>query len=89
MTSDRVESKHEIHIQSITNTSKTETMPKMKSKSGAKKRFELTGTGKIKRKHAYKSHILTKKSTKRKRNLTYSATVDKADEANVREMLQK
>jgi large subunit ribosomal protein L35 len=63
-------------------------MPKMKSKSGAKKRFSLTGTGKIKRKHAYKSHILTKKSTKRKRNLGYSTTVNKADEANVKEMLQ-
>jgi len=60
----------------------------MKSKSGAKKRFELTGTGKVKRKHAYKSHILTKKSTKRKRNLTYSTLVDKADMANVKEMLQ-
>ncbi len=63
-------------------------MPKMKSKSGAKKRFKLTGSGKIKRKHAYKSHILTKKSTKRKRNLTYSTTVDKADEKNIRVMLQ-
>jgi large subunit ribosomal protein L35 len=62
-------------------------MPKMKSKSGAKKRFALTGTGKVKRKHAYKSHILTKKSTKRKRNLTYSTLVNKADEANVKEML--
>ena len=46
-------------------------MPKMKTNPGAKKRFSLTGTGKIKRKHAFKSHILTKKSTKRKRNLTY------------------
>ncbi|MBS4060624.1 MAG: 50S ribosomal protein L35 [Bacteroidales bacterium] len=63
-------------------------MPKMKSKSGAKKRFKLTGSGKIKRKHAYKSHILTKKSTKRKRNLTYSGLVHKADEKNIREMLQ-
>jgi large subunit ribosomal protein L35 len=63
-------------------------MPKMKSKSGAKKRFALTGSGKIKRKHAYKSHILTKKTTKRKRNLTYSTLVNKADEANVKEMLQ-
>jgi large subunit ribosomal protein L35 len=62
-------------------------MPKMKSKSGAKKRFEFTGTGKIKRKHAYKSHILTKKSIKRKRNLTYSAIVDKSDHANVKQML--
>ncbi|HQQ13089.1 MAG TPA: 50S ribosomal protein L35 [Bacteroidales bacterium] len=63
-------------------------MPKMKSKSGAKKRFKLTGTGKIKRKHAYKSHILTKKSTKRKRNLTYSTLVNQADEKNIKEMLQ-
>ena len=63
-------------------------MPKMKSKSGAKKRFSFTGTGKIKRKHAYKSHILTKKTKKQKRNLTYSTTVDKVDEANVRNMLQ-
>jgi len=54
-------------------------MPKMKSKSGAKKRYALTGTGKIKRNHAYKSHILTKKSTKRKRNLGYSGLVSKAD----------
>jgi large subunit ribosomal protein L35 len=58
-------------------------MPKMKSKAGAKKRFTLTGTGKIKRKHAFKSHILTKKTTKRKRNLTYSALVSKADEKNI------
>ncbi len=63
-------------------------MPKMKSKSGAKKRFDITGTGKVKRKHAFKSHILTKKSTKRKRNLTYSTLVDKSDAANVKEMLQ-
>ncbi len=59
----------------------------MKTKSRAKKRFKLTGSGKIKRKHAYKSHILTKKSTKRKRNLTYSGLVHKADEKNIREML--
>ena len=45
-------------------------MPKIKTNSGAKKRFQLTGSGKIKRKHAYKSHILTKKTTKQKRNLT-------------------
>ncbi|GAB1403305.1 MAG: 50S ribosomal protein L35 [Lentimicrobiaceae bacterium] len=63
-------------------------MPKMKSKSAAKKRFDVTGTGKLKRKHAYKSHILTKKSTKRKRNLTYTAIVEKADEKNVKLMLQ-
>ena len=64
-------------------------MPKMKTKSGAKKRFTLTGSGKIKRKHAYKSHILTKKSTKRKRNLTYFTIVDKADEKNIRKMIQE
>ena len=58
-------------------------MPKMKTNSGAKKRFVLTGTGKIKRKHAYKSHILTKKGTKQKRNLTYFTTVDKADVKNI------
>jgi large subunit ribosomal protein L35 len=62
-------------------------MPKMKVNSGAKKRFTLTGTGKIKRKHAYKSHILTKKATKRKRNLGYFTTVDKADEKNVKQLL--
>ena len=59
-------------------------MPKMKTKSGAKKRFKLTGSGKIKRKHAFKSHILTKKSKKRKRNLGYFTTVDKSDEKNIK-----
>ncbi|MBP6976780.1 MAG: 50S ribosomal protein L35 [Lentimicrobiaceae bacterium] len=62
-------------------------MPKMKTKSGAKKRFSFTGTGKIKRKHAYKSHILTKKTTKRKRNLGYATVVDKADASTVKQML--
>ncbi len=62
-------------------------MPKMKSNSGAKKRFRLTGTGKIKMKHAYKSHILTKKSKKRKRNLGYWATIDKTNENNVKLLL--
>ncbi len=62
-------------------------MPKMKTNSGAKKRFTLTGTGKIKRKHAFKSHILTKKSTKRKRNLTYAGLVNKADLKNVKLLL--
>jgi len=62
-------------------------MPKMKTNPGAKKRFTLTGTGKIKRKHAYKSHILTKKSTKRKRNLTYYGTVNKTDEKNIKLLL--
>ena len=62
-------------------------MPKMKSVSSAKKRFTLTATGKIKRKHAFKSHILTKKTTKRKRNLTHTSIVDIANDATVRKML--
>lgn len=62
-------------------------MPKVKAKSAAKKRFALTGTGKIKRKHAYKSHILTKKETKQKRNLTQTGLVDKSDVNNVKAML--
>lgn len=64
-------------------------MPKMKTNSAAKKRFDFTGTGKIKRKHAYHSHILTKKSTKRKRNLDYSAIVSPSDEAKVKNLLVK
>ena len=63
-------------------------MPKMKTNSGAKKRFALTGTGKIKRKHAFKSHILTKKTTKRKRNLTKTGYVDKADVSNIKFLLR-
>ena len=59
-------------------------MPKMKTKSGAKKRFKLTGTGKLKRKHAFKRHILTKKTKKRKRNLGKFGTVHPADEKNIR-----
>ena len=62
-------------------------MPKIKTNSGAKKRFQLTGSGKVKRKHAFKSHILTKKTTKRKRNLTYSSVVDKSDEKRIKELL--
>ncbi len=64
-------------------------MPKVKTNSGAKKRFSFTGTGKIKRKHAYKSHILTKKSKKRKRNLTHFSIVVKANINAVRELLVK
>ena len=63
-------------------------MPKQKTKSSAKKRFKLTGSGKIKRKHAFKSHILTKKSKKRKLALTHDALVDKADESNIKQMLR-
>ncbi len=62
-------------------------MPKMKTNSGAKKRFALTGSGKIKRKHAFKSHILTKKTKKQKRNLTYTALVHKTDELSVKRLL--
>jgi large subunit ribosomal protein L35 len=62
-------------------------MPKVKTKSGAKKRFKLTGSGKIKRKHAFKSHILTKKTTKQKRNLTIAGLVHKSDVPNVKAML--
>lgn len=63
-------------------------MPKLKTKSGAKKRFKLTGSGKIKRKHAFKSHILTKKSNKRKLKLTHSTLVSPADEKSVLEQLR-
>lgn len=62
-------------------------MPKMKTNSSAKKRFSITGSGKIKRKHAFKSHILTKKSKKRKRNLTAFGSVDKTDENNIKLLL--
>jgi len=62
-------------------------MPKMKTKSSAKKRFKVTGTGKIKRKHAYKSHILTKKETKQKRNLTKMTTVHESDVPSIKKQL--
>jgi large subunit ribosomal protein L35 len=62
-------------------------MPKMKTNSGAKKRFALTGTGKIKRKHAYKSHILTKKTNKQKRRLTHFSILDPSNVTSVKEML--
>ena len=59
-------------------------MPKQKTKSSAKKRFKLTGTGKIKRKHAFKRHILTKKTKKQKLALTHDTLVHKADEPNIK-----
>ena len=62
-------------------------MAKLKSISGAKKRFTLTGSGKIKRKHAYHSHILTKKTKKQKRNLDHFALVEKVDVKRVKELL--
>jgi len=63
-------------------------MPKMKTKSSAKKRFKLTGTGKIKRKHAFKSHILTKKSKKRKLALTHSGLVHDHDVNSIKQQLR-
>ena len=62
-------------------------MPKMKTKGSAKKRFKVTGSGKIKRKHAFKSHILTKKAHKRKKNLTKPTLVDKSDVPNIKQQL--
>lgn len=62
-------------------------MPKMKSVSSAKKRFTLTATGKIKRKHAFKRHILTKKTTKQKRSLTHDTILSQSDVKAVRAML--
>jgi len=62
-------------------------MPKIKTNSGAKKRFALTGSGKIKRKHAFKSHILTKKTKKQKRNLTHFGLVARQDVGNVKALL--
>jgi large subunit ribosomal protein L35 len=62
-------------------------MPKMKTKSSAKKRFVVTGSGKIKRKHAFKRHILTKKATDRKRRLTKDGLVSPGDLNNVKNML--
>ncbi len=59
-------------------------MPKMKTKSSAKKRFKFTGSGKIKRKHAFKSHILTKKATVRKHRLTKATLVDKSDVKSIK-----
>lgn len=62
-------------------------MPKMKTNSGAKKRFKRTAKGKIKRKKAYKSHILTKKDAKRKRKLRKETLVDKTDEKRIKRLL--
>ena len=62
-------------------------MPKMKTSRAAAKRFKLTGTGKLKRAKAYKSHILTKKSTKRKRNLRQAAKPDATNVKNMKKIL--
>lgn len=63
-------------------------MPSVKTNSGAKKRFRITGSGKIKRKHAFKNHILTKKATKRKRNLRHFALVSDADMPRIKFLLK-
>lgn len=62
-------------------------MPKLKTKRAAAKRFKVTGTGKLKRNKAYKSHILTKKTTKRKRNLRKATMTDKTNEKNMKKIL--
>jgi large subunit ribosomal protein L35 len=62
-------------------------MPKMKTHRGAAKRFKATGTGKVKRSKAFKRHILTKKSPKRKRQLRQSALVSKGDEKRVKRLI--
>ncbi|MEE1121299.1 MAG: 50S ribosomal protein L35 [Prevotella sp.] len=63
-------------------------MPKVKTNSAAKKRFSFTGSGKIKRRHAYHSHILTKKTKKQKRNLLGSTIVDTTNTKQVRDLLR-
>jgi len=62
-------------------------MPKIKTHRGAAKRFSLTGTGKVKRSKAFASHILTSKTTKRKRNLRKSTVMDKTNEKAIRKLL--
>ena len=62
-------------------------MPKLKTKRAAAKRFKVTGTGKLKRNKANKSHILTKKTTKRKRNLRKATITDKTNEKNMKKIL--
>ena len=64
-------------------------MPKMKTHSGAKKRFKLTGKGKVKARHAMTSHILEKKSPKRKRRLSNDFEIAKQDQKRVKELLRK
>ena len=71
----------------IINNLKFSKMPKIKTNSGSKKRFVLTGSGKIKRKHAFKSHILTKKTKKQKRNLGHFALIAQVDVKEVKSLL--
>ncbi|MDY3283057.1 MAG: 50S ribosomal protein L35 [Prevotella sp.] len=63
-------------------------MPKVKTNSGAKKRFAFTGSGKVKRRHAFHSHILTKKTKKQKRNLLGAAIVDNDNLKQVRDLMR-
>jgi large subunit ribosomal protein L35 len=77
----------DLHIRYDASTRRGITMPKMKSNSGAKKRFKKTAKGHIKRKKAYTSHILTKKSAKRKRQLRKDTTVDSADKKQINQLL--
>jgi large subunit ribosomal protein L35 len=62
-------------------------MPKQKTHSSSKKRYKVTGTGKVMRMQAFKKHILTKKSTKRKRNLRKSVVVAAVDQHNIRQLI--
>ncbi|WP_185876983.1 50S ribosomal protein L35 [Blattabacterium cuenoti] len=62
-------------------------MPKLKTKSGSKKRFKKTANGYIKKKHAFKSHLLTKKSKKRKRNLSKFIMLNKSDQKNINKQI--
>ncbi len=62
-------------------------MPKIKTNSGAKKRFKLSKTGKVIRAHAYKSHILNKKTTKRKRNLRQTTVADKTNVKQIKKLI--
>jgi large subunit ribosomal protein L35 len=62
-------------------------MPKMKTHSGAKKRFKLTATGKVRGRRAFSSHILEKKSPKRKRRMSRPSEISKADEGRIKELL--
>lgn len=62
-------------------------MPKMKTKSAAAKRFSKTGTGKLKRNKAYRRHILTKKTTKNKRNLRHATMMDQSNEKVMKKIL--
>jgi large subunit ribosomal protein L35 len=62
-------------------------MPKMKTDSGAKKRFKITGTGKIRRQHAFTNHLLEKKSSRRKRRLSHEVTIAPGDLRTVKRLL--